>query len=98
LSKTNPTKNDGDLKCSGRAGSCSTSGTGCVTIITNSVISHERGQDDYDKRNISMVICDDTGVAWQQEDVNVTTTNETYQWSSVTTQVLRGNSRYTAVS
>lgn len=32
-----------------------------------------------------------------QDDVNVTTTNVQYQWSSVTTQVLRGKSRYTAV-
>jgi len=40
---TNPTKNGGDLRCSGRAGcSCSTSGTRRVRRVQNPVISHIR--------------------------------------------------------
>jgi hypothetical protein len=45
---------------SGRvSSSCSTCGTRRVTLVTIPVISHEWGPDcDYDKRNISMIICD----------------------------------------
>jgi hypothetical protein len=45
---------------SGRVNSsCSTCGTRRVTLVTIPVISHEWGLDcDYDKRNISMIICD----------------------------------------
>jgi len=41
--------------------SCSTSGTGRVTLATNPVICHERGMERIvitTKRNISLVICD----------------------------------------
>ena len=45
-SNTNPTKNRGELRCSGRVGSsCSTSDTRRVNLVTNPVISHERGKD-----------------------------------------------------
>jgi hypothetical protein len=41
-----PLKTGGELKCSGRvSSSCSTSDTRRVNIVTNSVISHERGKD-----------------------------------------------------
>ena len=41
-SNTNPTKTQGELKCSGRVGSsCSTSGTRCVTLVTNLAVVHE---------------------------------------------------------
>ena len=42
----NPTKNWGELRCSGgESSSCSISGTRCVTlIVTNPVISHEWGK------------------------------------------------------
>jgi len=41
-----PLNTRGELRCSGRVGSsCSTSGTRRVTLITNVVISHERGKD-----------------------------------------------------
>ena len=41
-----PTKNGGELKCSGRVGSsCSTSGTRRFTRVTIRVISHECGKD-----------------------------------------------------
>jgi hypothetical protein len=37
-----PLKTGGELRCSGRVGSsCSTSGTRCVSLVTNPVISHE---------------------------------------------------------
>ena len=39
-------KTGGELRCSGRvSGSCSTSDTRRVNLITNPVISHERGKD-----------------------------------------------------
>ena len=45
-SNTNPTKNRDELMCSGRvSSSCSTSGTQCVTLVENAVISHEWGND-----------------------------------------------------
>jgi hypothetical protein len=38
----NPTKNRGELMCSGRvSSSCSTSGTRRVNLVTNPVMSHE---------------------------------------------------------
>jgi hypothetical protein len=41
-----PLKTGGELRCSGRvSSSCSTSDTRLVNIVTNPVISHERGQD-----------------------------------------------------
>ena len=41
-----PLKTGGELKCSGRVGSsCSTSETRRVNLVTNPVISHERGKD-----------------------------------------------------
>ena len=41
-STTNPTKNRGELKCSGRvSSSCSTSGTRRVNQVTNPLISNE---------------------------------------------------------
>jgi hypothetical protein len=41
-----PLKISGKLKCSGRVGSsCSTSDTRRVNLVTNPVISHERGKD-----------------------------------------------------
>jgi hypothetical protein len=41
-----PLKTGGDLRCSGRIKkSCSTSGTHCVNLVTNPVISHEWGKD-----------------------------------------------------
>jgi hypothetical protein len=41
-----PLKTGGDLRCSGRVGSSSsTSGTRRVNLVTNLVISHERGKD-----------------------------------------------------
>jgi hypothetical protein len=41
-----PLKTWVELMCSGRVGSsCSTSGTRSVTLVTNPVISHERGKD-----------------------------------------------------
>ena len=41
-----PLKTGGELRCSGRVGSsCSTSDTRCVNLVTNLVISHERGKD-----------------------------------------------------
>ena len=57
-----PLKPGGELGCSGReSSSCSISGTHCVTLVTNRVISHEmrKGPESvYDKWNISVVICD----------------------------------------
>ena len=41
-----PLKTGGELRCSARVGtSCSTSDTRCVNLVTNPVISHERGRD-----------------------------------------------------
>ena len=41
-----PLKTGGELRCSGRVGgSCSTSETRRVNLVTNPVISHERGKD-----------------------------------------------------
>jgi hypothetical protein len=41
-----PLKTGGELRCSGRVGrSCSTSHTRRVKLVTNPVISHERGKD-----------------------------------------------------
>jgi len=41
-----PLKTGGELGCSGRVGSsCSTSDTHRVNLVTNPVISHERGKD-----------------------------------------------------
>ena len=41
-----PVKTGDELRYSGRVGSsCSTSDTGCVNLVTNPVISHERGKD-----------------------------------------------------
>ena len=41
-----PLKTGGELRCPGRVGSsCSASGTRCVNLVTNPVISHERGKD-----------------------------------------------------
>jgi hypothetical protein len=41
-----PLKTGGEFRCSGRvSSSCSTSDTRLVKIVTNPVISHERGQD-----------------------------------------------------
>ena len=41
-----PLKPGGELRCSGRvSSSCSTSGTRRVNLVTNPVISHERGKD-----------------------------------------------------
>ena len=41
-----PLKTRGELRCSGRVGSsCSTSDTRRVNLVTNPVISHERGKD-----------------------------------------------------
>ena len=46
MSNTNPTKNGGELRCSGRvSSSCSTSGTRRVNLVKNPVISHEWGKD-----------------------------------------------------
>ena len=57
-----PLKIRGELRCSGKVGSsCSTSGTRCVNLFTNPVISHEWGKDwevFTTKLNISVVICD----------------------------------------
>jgi len=55
-----PLKPGGELRCSRRvSSSCSTNDTHCVNLVTNPVISHERGTGSvYDKWNISMVICD----------------------------------------
>ena len=55
-----PLKTGDELKCSVRVrSSCSTSDTRRVNLVTNPVISHERGKDlVYDKWNISVVICD----------------------------------------
>ncbi len=40
-----PPKTGDELRCSGRVGSsCSTSDPRCVNIVTNPVISHERGK------------------------------------------------------
>ena len=45
-SSTNPTKNRGELKRSEMvSSSCSTSDTHRVNLVTNPVISHERGKD-----------------------------------------------------
>jgi hypothetical protein len=45
-SNTNPTENRVELRCSGRvSSSCSTSDTSRVNLVTNPVISHERGND-----------------------------------------------------
>jgi len=45
-SNTNPTKNQGRTRVLGRvSSSCSTSYTCRVTLVTNPVISHERGKD-----------------------------------------------------
>jgi hypothetical protein len=45
-SNTNPTENRVELRCSGRvSSSCSTSDTRRVNLVTNPVISHERGND-----------------------------------------------------
>jgi len=45
-SNTNPTKNRGQIRCSGReSSSCSTSGTSRVTLVTNPVVNLERGKD-----------------------------------------------------
>jgi len=41
-----PLKTEGELRCSGRvSSSCSTSDTFRVNLVTNPVISHERGKD-----------------------------------------------------
>jgi hypothetical protein len=41
-----PLKTGGELRCPGRVGSsCSASGTRRVNLVTNPVISHERGKD-----------------------------------------------------
>ena len=41
-----PLKSGGELRCFGRVNSsCSTSGTQCVTLATNPVISHKWGKD-----------------------------------------------------
>ena len=41
-----PLKTEGELRCSGRvSSSCSTSDTRRVNLVTNPVISHERGKD-----------------------------------------------------
>ena len=41
-----PLKTGGELRCSGRvSSSCSTSDTRRVNLVTNPVISHERGKD-----------------------------------------------------
>ena len=41
-----PLKTGGELRCSGRVGSsCPTSDTRCVNLVTNLVISQERGKD-----------------------------------------------------
>ena len=58
-----PLKTGGELRCSRRVtSSCSTYGTCRVTLVTNPVISHERGKaqivNDYDKQNITVVIWD----------------------------------------
>jgi len=46
VSNTNPTKNRGELRCSGRvSSSCSTSNTRRVNLVTHPVIRHERGKD-----------------------------------------------------
>ena len=43
---TSPTKNGGELRCSGRVNSsCCTSGTRRFNLVTNPVISHEREKD-----------------------------------------------------
>ena len=59
----NPTKNRGELRCSGRVNSsCSTNGTRRVNLVTTLVISYEvmsKGpRSVYDKWNMSVVICD----------------------------------------
>jgi hypothetical protein len=55
-------KTRGEPRGSRRVGSsCSTSGTRCITLVTNLVMSHEWEKDlesAYDKCNISVVICD----------------------------------------
>jgi hypothetical protein len=41
-----PLKTEGELRCSGRVSrSCTTSDTSRVNLVTNPVISHERGKD-----------------------------------------------------
>jgi hypothetical protein len=43
-----PLKNGNELRCSGRvSSSCSTSGTHHVTLVTNLVITHEWGKNDF---------------------------------------------------
>jgi hypothetical protein len=45
-SNTNPSKNRGEFRCSGRvSSSCSTSGTRRVNLVTNPMIRHEWGKD-----------------------------------------------------
>ena len=56
-----PQKTGGELRCSRRvSGSCPTSGTRRINLVTIPVISPEWGKDQgniYDKLNISVVIC-----------------------------------------
>jgi hypothetical protein len=62
-----PLNTGSELRCSGRVGSsCSTS----ETCATNPVISLERGKldCDYDKRNISVAICDTDIPQWLSRD------------------------------
>ena len=56
-----------ELMCSGKiSSSCSISGTRRATRVTNPMVSHEC---DYDKRKISVVICDtDIPVRWRSQN------------------------------
>jgi hypothetical protein len=65
-----PLKTGGELWCPGRiSSSCSTSGTRCVTLVTNPVIKSwimKEPESVYDKWNISVVICDRCSVTVNQ--------------------------------
>jgi hypothetical protein len=79
--RVTPLKTGGELRCSGRVGSsCSTSDTLRVNLVTNPVISHERGKDrrvfttsgTYSWSIVTQIFHNDHDCLWFDRDANQT--------------------------